>query len=211
MSKWKSVLSLVMVSMFATPRSSDAGIGELIWGLSGPQLVGFGMSCRLNFHLKPEECLAGARFTGKTTEHKEGRRYLVPEPLLSFGGSYFRSTGTNAETKDGLEVPYRLGEVEMLEGEPALLLKFTTKRDNVNVFLGTGVSYDFLFGSHFEAFDKFAFKFTSEVTIKKVNFGFVARLYPHGFTPDEFGNGERLHYARPAEWAFGPTVGFKFK
>ena len=38
--------------VLATPRTGSAGIGELIWEMSGPQFVGGGIQCKFTLQLR---------------------------------------------------------------------------------------------------------------------------------------------------------------
>ena len=65
------------------------------------------------------------------------------------------------------------------------------------------MSYDFLFGQDFSAFDKFGFKF-QPIGFRYYNLtvAYNLRTYHNGFTPDEFGVGDRQHDVnRPFELA----------
>src|SRR4051794_2938552 len=119
MSKWKSVLAILLLSVVLAPRASEAGLGEGIWGLSGPQLVGLGYGCRFHYS---DDTNSGDKTDGKKKLHSEcqagapptARDALVLHPKLvgvSLGAVYFRSTGRNSDL-------YRFGEVEMLAIEP---------------------------------------------------------------------------------------------
>jgi len=46
----------VLLFVLGLPRSSDAGILEFIWEMSGPQLIGYGHSCILPLRTKPVRC-----------------------------------------------------------------------------------------------------------------------------------------------------------
>src|SRR4051812_12869749 len=218
MSKWKSVLAILLLSVVLAPRASEAGLGEVIWGLSGPQLVGLGYGCR--FHYSDDTNGADKKPDGKKKLHSEcqagapptARDELLVHPKLlgvSLGAVYFRSTDTDSDT-----ATYKLGEVEMLAIEPAVSLTYFHRDDeNFRLYHGVGISYDFAFGAHYQAFDKFGFKITvvEAVLWKHLSLGYNWRIYPNGFTADEFGKGPRLHFNRPAEAAKGYTIGWIFK
>ena len=46
---------------------------------------------------------------------------------------------------------------------------------------------------------------------RRLAVGFKVRIYPNGFTDDEFGFGPRLDFNRPAEITYGASVSYIFK
>jgi hypothetical protein len=60
-------------------------------------------------------------------------------------------------------------------------------------------------------FDKFGYKFTPvDVAYKRIAVAFEIRLYPNGFTDDEFGLGPRVTFDRPYETTYGFRVSLAF-
>ena len=74
---------------------------------------------------------------------------------------------------------------------------------------GAGVSYGLLFGENFRRFDKFAVSIIPiEASRGKWILGLKFRIYPNGFTDDEFGFGPRVSFNRPAEFTWGGTISY---
>ena len=189
--------TLLFALMLGAPRPSDAGILEIIWEMSGPQMLGVGYGCL--YSLKGErQCRIGSGFfKGLAQERTKG-----PGPYLGFTGIIYGSTGKDSATQQ-----YDWWEVGMVALEPVIAFRSYECGTDVQVHHGVGISYDILFGRDIPTFDKFAFTVTAiDVTIKRVAVGVKFRLYPNGFTDDEFKPGPRLNMNRP----FETTVGFTF-
>ena len=74
---------------------------------------------------------------------------------------------------------------------------------------GAGVSYGLLFGENFRRFDKFAVSIIPiEASRGKWILGLKFRIYPNGFTDDEFGFGPRVSFNRPAEFTWGGSISY---
>src|SRR4051812_16331732 len=144
MSKWKSVLAILLLSVVLAPRASEAGLGEVIWGLSGPQLLGVGFGCRFSFADGHRQCQAGSP---PTVPLRAAELQPKLKPFFSLGGSYFRSTGKDSDT-----ATYKLGEVEMLAFEPAVSFSTAPRMpSNWRFYHGGRISVHFFFGPKFFA------------------------------------------------------------
>ena len=65
-----------------------------------------------------------------------------------------------------------------------------TAAKDVRIHHGVGVTLQLSVWSNFKRFDKFAFTFSPfDVAYKDFRVGLTIRLYPNGFTDDEFGFG----------------------
>jgi hypothetical protein len=101
----------------------------------------------------------------------------------------------------------------MIAFEPMLEMRSYSSRDKVVDYHHglIGISWDLLYGADHSSFDKFGLKFRPiGITIKKKwNMSYTLRLYPNGFTNDEFGIGDPVPNAnRDAEVLHGFTFGY---
>ena len=188
----------LVLALLGVPRPCDAGLLEFIWEMSGPQLLGAGYGCFFTLRMKSEECRVGGA-TLALTQPK------APKVLISLGGAVFGSTGKDSDTQG-----YDWGEVWMLALEPGVFVRsrqYVEGSRAPQLSHGAGISYDLLFGRDFKRFDKFAFTITPiDLAWKHVAVGVKLRLYPNGFTDDEFKPGPRINQNRP----FESTLGFSF-
>ena len=194
------VTGILLVAL-GLPRSAHAGLLDFIWEMSGPQMIGTGYGCFLTLQWKREECrVHGVPVPVKIEQgapHRGG-------PFLVLDASYLFSTGKDSATQD-----YDWGQVQMVMLEPALAFRSIGEsgRDTVRIYHGVGVTWNYLFGKDMRGFDKFGYKFTPiDIAYKQVAVAFEIRLYPNGFTDDEFGAGPRLDFNRPHETTYGVKV-----
>jgi hypothetical protein len=101
----------------------------------------------------------------------------------------------------------------MIAFEPILEMRSYSSRDGaVDYHHGLiGISWDLLLSPDYPSFDKFGLKFRPVgITIKKKwNMSYTLRLYPNGFTTDEFGIGPPVvNPNREAEVLHGFTFGW---
>ena len=199
--------------VLGAPRPSEAALADFIWGLSGPQLIGAGFGCRFDFTLKPERCVWGAVPAPAPMTENARTESAWKKLYFSVGGSAFVSTSRDSESG----VDYRWFDIGMVALEPSVSFNSANSRSgNVHVFHGVGPTYDVLFGIRrdFSTFDKFGIRVTPvEVDFDKqrILIALTLRLYPNGFTDDEFGVGERRDYNRPFESVVGVSFGYSFK
>jgi hypothetical protein len=200
MKRRSAVLGVLLFALLALPRSSDAGILEFIWELSGPQLIGYGHSCILPLGGKPVRCQLDVK------RDSDGQD---PRASLALQGAVFFSTGRDSKT-----VEYDWFDVGMVAFEPTVMVasKVPSGRGGVRVSHGSGITYNLFFGKHFDSFDKFGILIVPvEVTFRNVALAAKIRIYPNGFTDDEFGVGRRIEGGdRPAEAVYGGSLSFKF-
>jgi hypothetical protein len=188
--------------LLGVPRQSHAGILDFIWEMSGPQLVGFGVGClyapKAATH---EQCKVGSAFVpGAQAMNVPGAERF----FLALGASIFGSTGHDSPTQR-----YEAGDVWMLALEPGVAFRSYSPIPEVQVHHGIGLSYNRVFGRDLEAFDKWAITVTPiDVTLKRVSVGIKLRLYPDGFTDDEFRPGPKISLNRPFEATVGFTVSY---
>ena len=195
-----AILGMIVFALLGVPRSSDAGLIEIIWEMSGPQMIGSGVSCLYSFRLQKQECRIGGMFFKPPLEQPKNPH----GPFLVLGGSGLVSTSKDSDTQE-----YGWFDANMVAFEPGVIVfsKLESSASNVRIGHGAGVTYGLLFGDKFRRFDKFGFSIVPiEVSYKKIIVAAKIRIYPNGFTDDEFGFGPRLDFDRPAE----ATYGFSF-
>ena len=190
------ILGLMMFALLGVPRRSDAGLLEFIWEMSGPQMIGSGASCLYTFGLQKVECrLGGVFFRGAG-----GPDVNIHGPFLVLGGSGLVSTSKDSDTQQ-----YGWFDANMVAFEPGVLVfSKVSPTSDLRIAHGTGVTWGLLFGDKFRRFDKFGYSLVPiEVSYKKFIGALKIRIYPNGFTDDEFGFGPRLDFDRPAETTWG--------
>jgi len=191
-----------LVALLAFPSAGHASIIDWIWTMSGPQMVGVVLHCEYDIQNNMSECRGiDYRFAGKLTPRQERRLWL------SIDTGFYTGTGRNS---DGHE--FRFLKDNMIAFEPILEIRSYSSRDKlVDYHHGLiGISWDYLLGDH-APFDKFGLKFRPVgITIKKKwNMSYTLRLYPNGFTSDEFGIGPPVvNPNREAEVLHGFTFGY---
>jgi hypothetical protein len=165
--------------------------------MSGPQMIGAVVYCNYDLQKRTTECSAlDKKVFGSQSE--------PPKIWLALDAAAYTSTGKNAGSLE-----FGWFENYMLAFEPMLAVRSYGDGgdESVSVHHGlVGLSYDFLFGKHFSRFDKVGLKFQPVgITIPNwFTVSFNIRVYPNGFTEDEFGFGPRLFdLDRETETVFG--------
>ena len=189
--------AMALTAVLAFPREGRADFWDIIWEMSGPQLIGVRFDCKLNLDGSVHECHAAGFRRGSVTPADR------PRAWFSVAGGLYTSTGKNTNND------YEAFKVHMLAFEPMVNGISNTSR-RVRVYHGAGLTYDFLFGSDFDTFDKAGLKFVPVgIMFRRLDIGYTFRLYPNGFTSDEFGFGPRVPGGdRPTEGVHGVQFGF---
>jgi hypothetical protein len=209
-----AVVGTLLVALLGAPRPSEAGLLDIIWEMSGPQMLGFAYGCLYSLNnFKSEQCRLGKVPTFLYLK-KQADTDKPKNPFLGFSAGIYGSTGLNSSTQQ-----YRWFELGMLELTTGLSFKsYETggpNNDDVRVYHGFGVAYERFFGRGIEGFNngaidgfnKWAITVTPvDVTLNRVAFGIRMRLYPEGFSDDEFKKGLPPPDSRP----FEATVSFTF-
>ena len=203
-----TAIALFVGFIVVSPRSSEAAMLDFIWGLSGPQLVGVGVGWRWDFTVSRDVCEVGSALA--LSIKAEGREDWRKRVYFSVGATFFTSTGTDSATKT-----YRFDDVNMLAFEPSVSVRTFSPGDGsrLRVYHGVGPTFDRVFGRSITTFDNVGIKVTLvEFVLPKyhVSFGSAVRLYPNGFTDDEFGSGPHLDFDRRHEYVWGGTFGVLF-
>jgi hypothetical protein len=202
-----------VLALLGLPRVGEAGLIEFIWKMSGPQFLGVGAGCTFDMNFVRQNCKLGT--ASFKLEEERSRRRLQRSgefrgPFIYLGSELQFSTGLNGS--DGTD--YKFGRIWRAAFTPGLSYWAFNVR-NTPIYVGAGVSWDLLFGKDFSTFDKFAITVTpAEALLGKSNKHSLAlklRIYPHAYTPDEFGFGPRREYDRPTEVAFGFAYSYLFR
>src|SRR5215203_872946 len=185
--------------------------------MSGPQMVGVGVTCRFRAPTaQPQQCAAssGVGLLGKT------RRAPAERFWWSLGGAVYTSTGKNAGSTD-----YRAWENWMVAVEPMLELRSRgTEADNLRVYHGVaGLTLNYLFRAglredrnagptipgDYDSFFNWGVKVTPiELEYRRFSVGANVRWYPDGVSADQFGVGAEFQGDRPSEFTYGVSVGW---
>jgi hypothetical protein len=198
-----SILGMVLFALLGTPRVSHAGLLEFIWELSGPRLVGSGLGCLYSLKMQKQECRIGGVFL-----LPESTKAGAHGPFIVLGGSALFSIPFDSETQH-----YGWFDANMVAFEPGVLgFSKVGSPSSWRLGHGAGVSYGRLFGDNFKPFDKFAVSIIPiEATRGRWILGLKFRIYPNGFTDDEFGFGPRMSFDRPSEFTWGGTISYLWR
>ncbi len=177
--RWIAVCALAL--FFGAPRAATAGIVEIIAEMSGPQMIGFPLECRLGVSRQGtslEFCHWFWTFAG-TGPNRETKTWLTLE-----GGPYFSTgAGTNSDL-------YETGDVWMLTFDP-MIERVSIGDAGRGVYHGAGMTTNFLFGNRFRRFGNVGFKlrpagFIIPVGRGALDLSYTLRIYPRRFTADDF-------------------------
>jgi hypothetical protein len=212
--------AIVFFVAIMCPRPSSADILDVLWKMSGTQQVSlFPLEVRIPLQGEQKRKdtsvviydYAAFKLEDPPADPKVAAdRKLLAERLaerlwLAINVTAYTSTGTNSSGND-----YRFGRTHLLAIEPLVEHAFPRNR---HLYYGLGASYQRVFGPDIQAFDKFAFKIRP-IGVQAGKFFDLAlnvRVYPNGYTSDEFGFGTRQQdMNRPAEVVWGFSYGFSW-
>jgi len=213
------VVALTALVLVGSPGRSEAGIGDLIWELSGPQMVGFGINCR--YDLKGNwycEWSASAAATMQilAVDGSKLPFWSKDRVFWSWGAAGYVSTGKNNEYEDdsacpegefpckGKEIEYRAFDHRMISFEPTVDYAVGALHEKP-IFVSAGVTIHSVWNRDAKQFWKAGFKIAQvEIPVGKgVSVSGSLRYYWDGFGVDEFGKGVRPAGNRPSEWTWG--------
>lgn len=209
------LITPVLGILLGFPAAANAGLMDVVWGMSGPQMVGSVVRCRTHVTDGATICnLFGVPLKGATADVMRATNRETPTNpwWVALEGGWYRSTGKNNDGRD-----FIAWKTEMLAFEPLLQYVWNPNARN-RVFHGLGPTFQFVAGDAgapsgaFDAFGKTGIKLRAigaefgdhwEVAL---NF----RLYPNEFGADQFGYGPRPSGDRPFEWTWGFLAGYKY-
>lgn len=198
--------AIALLALLAFPRAGSAGIFDIIWEMSGPQMVSvFLLQCEFDLVNDQPECLIYDKRVWGPQGVRADRRWS-----LSFDGALYTSTGKNSDTHR-----FEKFKSQMVAVEPMLTYRsYRSSGGNFSTHHGLlGASYNVLFGDEFDTFHKGGFKFTPiRITAwKRINAAYHLRVYPDGFTAEEFGAESLVSTMHPGrELVHGFSVGVYF-
>ena len=205
----------ILLSLLAIPGTAYASIIDIIFGMSGPQMIGVVLHCEIDLEHKTADP------DKKDVLECRGVDYLFykqlkPRPMrrvwLSLDAGYYFSTSKDSDSNQ-----YDWFKNHMVAFEPILEVRsYTSPENNVMVHHGLmGITYDVLFGENtlgedYDTFDNVGLKFRPiGVTInKRYNASFTLRYYPRRFTSEDFGIINPTQDKTGGEWVYGATVGW---
>lgn len=191
----------VLMMLFAGPHAASAGIIEILAEMSGPQMIGGLVECRVGVDAVLEQCtVVGWKVAGS------GVRSSTKMWLSLEGGAYV-STGHDVDGQD-----YEFGKTYMLAFDPMIEIQ-TVSRPKWGMYHGVmGASYNFLVGEGFRKFTNVGFKLRpiGVIIANRLNIAYNLRLYPSGFTADQFGRLPVVPESTKPEAVHGISVGYRF-
>jgi hypothetical protein len=97
----------------------------------------------------------------------------------------------------------------MISLDPTVDVRSYTRGADFRLYQGGGLTLHYVFGVGHKPFFKPGIKLTPiAVEYKRWTVAANVRLYPDGFTPDQFGKAPRVHGDRPREFTFGAGVSY---
>jgi len=183
------------------PVDARAGIIDLIWDMSGPQMIGKGARCRKPVTGGETKCNLFGIPVGE-----EPDIMTVSRVWVNFEGAVYTSTGKN----DG-DTDYEAFHTFMLSAEPLVEVASITFAGG-RIYHGAGAAFHFLFGQDFRRFGNAGFKLRP-VGVEigdRWEFALNFRLYPDGFGADQFGFGPSPTGDRAFEHTWGVMGAFKY-
>jgi hypothetical protein len=150
----KALLWIVTLAILAFPRTSDAGLIDVILEMSGPQLIGFGLECDLavDGDGKPECTILGIRLG---SPGPEVRRRRVWVNVLA---AAYVSTGRDGK-ENGQQIPFSGFETRMVGFDPMVAVRWSPDSwGSHRLHVGGGFSLNRFFGADIDTFNNWAFK-----------------------------------------------------
>ncbi len=194
---------LAVLGLLAFPREGSAHILDIIWEMSGPQMIGIVTGCDYD-KTNGFKCRIADKFLDRERVQPDWHSFWLVVDAGLYG-----STTKNSDTQE-----FDWFKTGMVAVEPMVMRGSLGDGGNnsSSLYHAAGISYDLLFGKGFSPFDKFAFKFVPiGYKFKSFSVAYTLRAYHNGFTPDEFGEGDRQDdLDRPFEVVHGISFGFTF-
>ena len=192
----------VICATLVFPQHARAGLGDIIWEMTGPQMVGAIIRCRIPFGGGARQC--GVQLVAPDPKLAAAQGTEAERVWVAVEGGPYVSTGKNAEDTD-----YKFGRIWMFAFEPMLEFRYDgdisrayEKNSRVGaVYGGFGPMVNrFLVKGPAESFTKYGIKLRPiAIAYNGWAIEYNIRLYPDGFTPDQFGFGTPVDFNRPFE------------
>ena len=199
------VAGIVFAAALAAPGSARAGIIDFIWEMSGPQMAGVPIECDIDVRTGEHECrLAEVHLSGEETFRRgQGRLWLVA------GGGVYVATGKDSEMRE-----FEFGKAQLFAVEPTLNFRsYEGPNRTVALEHGAGLSTFILHGKDFDTFGKLGIKTVPVLfRYKKFTIAYTLRLFPDGFTSQDFGVPTGAPNTHPGrEVVHGFTIGVRWR
>jgi hypothetical protein len=207
MKRRNAILCLALLGTLAVPREADASLADLIWEMSGPQLLGLGAECEVGLSREPDPKCQFLSWPYRASWVDNRWFWLTVEARVYF------STGKNAED-DGVEFEFRFQRARMIGVDPMLAFGRVSPSGHTRVHSGIGVSLNRMFGPDIEDFNNYAFKLrplSVEHIFRRVTLGagYNLRIYPNGFNASGLPPGG-LGLTSEAEVVHGASIELRF-
>jgi hypothetical protein len=202
-----AVAGALLLALLGAPRRSEAGLLEIIWGMTGPQMVGASYGCLFELRgFRVDQCRVGGTPFRRSEDPLHGRWFVG----IGLAGLF-------STTKDSETQKYGWGEIWMVGADTGLLyrsfdyeapdgLAKNPDEKVVQIHHGFGITVNRLFGRKIGPFTNVGIVIVPiDVRVRRLSFGVRLRLYPDGFTDDQFKRGLPTFVGdRP----FEATIGF---
>jgi hypothetical protein len=203
-----------MLAIVLAPQAASAGMGEVIdaiIGLTGPQMIGVPIKCELNLQTQETTCYAAGIRIPRQERKIDDDFWQRRKFWASLGGGVSFSTGKNSEMRE-----FDAFAVRMLALEPTLNYRTILTAGGFALEHGAGPSLLQLSGTDFDSFVKGGIKLTPAALTWRhvsrhnliVHVAYNLRIFPKGFTSEDFGSTSITHTGR--EFAHGFTFGVGF-
>ena len=186
---WTILVAVAL--LLSTPRTGSAGIGEWIWEMSGPSMLGATSGCSVSLKKELHRCsIFGFPVPLRSPLAPEAAIETVPPGLgkvwLELGGGTYISLWKNSGERDD-EHDFRAGHTYMLAFDP--MIGFKTKLGEH----GVGITLDYILGNEsyvdslgtehdFDNFGNWGVKLRPVVLRwNRMVWEWNIRLYPNGF------------------------------
>jgi len=201
MSRRLAISWAVLCATLVFPQQARAGLGDIIWEMSGPQMIGAIVRCRIPFGGGAKQC--GVQVLNPADAAKRQVEHI----WFAIEGGVYGSTGHNSGGTD-----YTAGSIWMFAFEPMLEFRYdgdiSAAYDRPASGPGIGAVYGgigplvnrFLVKGEAESFTAYGIK-VRPIAIAWSGWAieYNIRLYPDGVTPDQFGFGPPMDFNRPFE------------
>jgi hypothetical protein len=204
-------VGVVMIALLAFPHVSSAGLMDYIHAMSGPQMIGGIVHCKIYFDGPRPQCkILDDLLKGKDAIRRLDDDHFGPgEWRISVETIAYLATGKNADGND-----YRRFDVQMVAVDPMFEVRSGNYND-LRFYHGVGASLNRLFVNDRSDFGNIgvkirpvAFTFPSGFQGVDLDIAINVRWYPDGFGSDQFGFGPLLTGDRPNERVYGFSWGF---
>ena len=192
---------MVLIALLAVPSAASAGLIDMIWELSGPQLTGLVLIRCQSKSAQIFGCGGGNPF---------GIQATIDERIwVDYDLAFYWSTGKDAGPQE-----YEAFKVFLFSLDPKLVVQ-PIKQANFFT-IGAGPMFNLFTGSGFDNFSKKGWKIVPAARFNAGRLGnmeiaYTFRIYADEFVPDDFGPPPHaINVDKPREVVQGMSVTVKF-